>query len=46
LEEDLFANIPIKTYTQQFADNPHMQKIQAERKANGELRAAVRAAKT
>lgn len=46
LEEDLFADIPIKAYTQQFADNPHMQKIQAERKANGELRAALRAAKT
>ena len=46
LEEDLFASIPIKAYTQQFADNPHMQKIQAERKANGELRAALQAAKT
>jgi len=46
LEEDLFASIPIKAYTQQLADNPHMQKIQAERKANGELRAALQAAKT
>ena len=45
LEEDLFADIPIKAYTQQWKDNPHMQQIQADRKANGELMASLRAAK-
>ncbi|MSQ65434.1 MAG: hypothetical protein EXR37_03635 [Limnohabitans sp.] len=46
LEEDVFADIPIKAYTQQWADNPHMKKIQADRKANGELMATLRAART
>jgi len=45
LEEDLFSVLPIKAYTQQWADNPHMQKIQADRKANNELMATLRAVK-
>lgn len=45
LEEDLFADMPVKTYTQLWKDNPHMQKIQADRKANGELMASLRSAK-
>jgi len=46
LGEDLFAGLPVKAYTQQWADNPNMKKIQEERKANSELMAALRASKT
>jgi glutathione S-transferase len=45
LGEDLFTDIPVKAYTQQWADNPNMKKIQEDRKANGELMAALRAGK-
>ncbi len=46
LGEDLFAGLPVKAYTQQWADNPNMKKIQEDRKANSELMAALRASKT
>lgn len=45
LGEDLFSAIPVKAYTQQWAENPHMMKIQADRKASGELMATLRSAK-
>ena len=45
LEEDLLADLPVKAYTQQFADNPHVKKIMAERKANSEIMMALRSGK-
>lgn len=37
LGEDLLAEIPVKAYSQHMAQNPHMTKILADRKANSEL---------
>ncbi|MFM7697887.1 MAG: glutathione S-transferase, partial [Limnohabitans sp.] len=45
LEEDLLAELPIKAYTQQFASNPNVQKVMADRKANSEVMIALRSGK-
>lgn len=45
LGEDLLAELPIKAYTQQFANNPHVQKVMADRKANSEIMIALRSGK-
>jgi glutathione S-transferase len=37
LGEDLLADLPVKAYTQQMAQNPHMAGVLAARKANSEL---------
>jgi len=37
LGEDLLAELPVKAYSQQMSQNPHMAKILADRKANSEL---------
>jgi glutathione S-transferase len=37
LGEDLLVDLPVKAYTQQMAQNPHMAKVLADRKANSEL---------
>ena len=37
LGEDLLAELPVKAYTQQMAQNPHMAGVLAARKANSEL---------
>ena len=37
LGEDLLAELPVKAYTQQMAQNPHMAEVLAARKANSEL---------
>jgi glutathione S-transferase len=41
LGEDLLADLPVKAYTQQMAQNPHMAKVLADRKANSELMTAL-----
>jgi hypothetical protein len=45
LEEDLLADLTVKAYTQQFADNPNVKKVMAERKANSEIMMALRSGK-
>jgi glutathione S-transferase len=45
LGEDLLAELPTKAYTQQFATNPHVQKVMADRKANSEIMIALRSGK-
>lgn len=45
LGEDLFAELPIKAYTQHLSDNPNMKKVQADRKANSEVMMALRSGK-
>jgi len=45
LGEDLFAELPIKAYTQLISDNPNMKKVQADRKANSEEMMALRSGK-
>ena len=45
LGEDLFAELPIKAYTQHLSDNPNMKKVQVERKANSEVMMALRSGK-
>jgi len=45
LGEDLLADLPVKAYSQQFADNPHMKKILADRKTNNELMVSLKAQK-
>jgi glutathione S-transferase len=45
LGEDLLADLPVKAYSQQFADNPHMQQVLADRKANNELMVSLMAKK-
>ncbi len=45
LGEDLLADLPVKAYSQQLADNPHMKKILADRKANNELMVSLMAKK-
>jgi glutathione S-transferase len=42
LGEDLLAGLPVKTYTQHLSENPHMKKIQADRKVNSEMMMALR----
>jgi glutathione S-transferase len=41
LGEDLLVDLPVKAYTQQMAQNPHMAKVLADRKANSELMTAL-----
>lgn len=45
LGEDLLADLPVKAYSQQFADNPHMKQVLADRKANNELMVSLMAKK-
>jgi glutathione S-transferase len=45
LGEDLFAELPVKAYTQHLSDNPNMKKVQVERKANSEVMMALRSGK-
>lgn len=45
LGEDLLADLPVKAYSQQFADNPHMKKVLADRKVNNELMVSLMANK-
>jgi glutathione S-transferase len=45
LGEDLLADLPVKAYSQQFANNPHMQQVLADRKANNERMASLMAKK-
>lgn len=45
LGEDLLAALPVKAYSQKMAENPHMQKVLAERKTNAELMTSLLAAK-
>ena len=45
LGEDLLADLPIKAYGQKMADNPHMQKVLADRKENAALMTSLTAKK-
>jgi len=46
LGEDLLADLPVKVYGQKMAENPHMQKVLADRKENAILMASLGAKKT
>jgi glutathione S-transferase len=46
LGEDLLADLPVKVYGQKMAENPHMQKVLADRKENALLMASLSAKKT
>ena len=46
LGEDLLADLPVKAYGQKMAENPHMQKVLADRKENAILMDSLRAKKT
>jgi len=41
LGEDLLADLPVKAYGQKMAENPHMQKVLADRKENAVLMASL-----
>jgi glutathione S-transferase len=45
LAEDLLAELPVKAYGQTMAENPHMQKVLADRKENAALMASLTAKK-
>jgi glutathione S-transferase len=45
LGEDLLADLPIKAYGQKMAENPHMQKVLADRKENAALMTSLTAKK-
>jgi hypothetical protein len=42
----LLADLPVKVYGQKLAENPHMQKVLADRKENAILMASLGAKKT
>jgi glutathione S-transferase len=46
LGEDLLADLPVKVYGQKLAENPHMQKVLADRKENALLMASLAPKKT